>query len=71
MRDDYGFFVGDGDHIAFWFGIPQTKLTARVEQRGKTLVAVLTEINYQPHECNLRSLRRQVGAWYKITGDGK
>lgn len=66
MIDDSGELVGHGDHIVFSFGIPPTRLTARIEQRGDRLFAVVLEHGYTPEECNLRSLRRYVGRWDKV-----
>jgi hypothetical protein len=63
MRDDDGKLVAAGDRIFFTYGIPPVGVTARVVQRGKSLIALTP--GHNPTECNLRSLRRYVGNWNK------
>lgn len=62
-RDDDNRTVRAGDTIWFSYGIPPVLTHAKIMQRGKSLIAV-TE-GHSPTECNLRSLRRHVGAWFK------
>lgn len=64
LRDDDGELVGHGDSIEFRYGIPPVKVIAAVVRCGKSLVAITSEHN--PTSCNLRSLRKYVGEWYKV-----
>ena len=63
MLDDDGNRVSAGDTVRFNYGIPPVCVTAKVVQRGKSLI-VLTP-GHNPPECNMRSLRRYVGNWCK------
>lgn len=64
-RDDDGNRVGAGDTVRFRYGIPPVRVVALVVQRGKSLIALTPD--HKPPECNLRSLRRYVGEWFKHT----
>ena len=63
MRDDDGRLIADGDSIEFTYCIPPARVVGKVKQIGKTLV-VLTPGNH-PEQCNLRTLRKYVGSWYR------
>ena len=63
MRDDDGVWVHAGDSVRFSYGIPPVRVIAPVVKRGKSLI-VITD-GHHPSECNLRSLRKYVGNWYK------
>lgn len=63
MLDDDGNRVSAGDVVRFSYGIPPVCVKAKLVQRGKQLIALTPEHN--PKECNLRSLRKYVGAWFK------
>jgi PAS domain-containing protein len=59
LRDDDGQRVQAGDSVRFVYGIPPVA----VVQRDGRLVALCP--GHTPEECNLRTLRRHVGSWYK------
>lgn len=63
LRDDDGVWTGHGATVRFNYGIPPTVVDARVVQRGNKLIALAP--GHEPEECNLRSLRRYVGSWYR------
>jgi len=63
MKDDDGVKVQAGDTVRFNYGIPPVLVKAKLVQRGKQLIALTP--GHNPVECNLRSLRRHVGSWFK------
>ena len=63
LRDDDGEYVEAGDRVRFNYGIPPVLVVGPVVQDGCSLF-VLTS-GHTPERCNLRSLRRYVGVWYK------
>lgn len=67
MLDDDGVKVSAGDKIKFNYGIPPVLVRARLVQRGNSLIALTP--GHNPVECNLRSLRKYVGAWFKYAKD--
>ena len=69
MLDDDGNRVTKGDTVRFNYGIPPVCVTAKVVQRGKSLIALTP--GHNPPECNLQSLRRYVGNWYKHSERGQ
>ena len=62
--DDDGIKVRPGDTIQFSYGIPPVQVRAKIVQRGRSLIALVADAS--PSECNLRSLRRHVGCWYRV-----
>lgn len=52
-----------GDTVCFSYGIPPVAVRAKIVQRGRSLIA--TTPGHTPAECNLRTLRRYVGGWFK------
>lgn len=67
MLDDDGFEVRSGDWISFSYGIPPTRVDARVStEKGKLIATVLGD--HRPRQVALASLRRHVGNWYKSRG---
>jgi hypothetical protein len=64
-RDDDGIPVKAGDTVRFNYGIPPVVVDAKIVQRSGQLIALTP--GHDPAECNLRSLRKYVGNWYKIT----
>jgi hypothetical protein len=66
LYDDDGQPTGNGDMIMFTYGIPPVRVVAPVVERSGRLYALTT--GHTPPECNLRSLRRYVGNWYKMEG---
>jgi hypothetical protein len=54
-----------GDTVRFIYGIPPVAVKARVIKRGRSLIALTA--GHTPQECNLRTLRKYVGAWFKDT----
>lgn len=63
LLDDDGVPTRAGDTISFNYGIPPVVVKARVIQRGISLIALTP--GHTPTECNLRSLRKYVGGWFK------
>ena len=63
LLDDDGEKVRSGDEVCFSYGIPPIYVISRIVQRGKSLIALTP--GHIPPECNLRTLRRNVGCWYK------
>ncbi len=53
-----------GDTVRFNYGIPPVKVDAQIIERDNKLIALTP--GHTPNECNLRSLRRYVGNWYKV-----
>lgn len=64
LKDDDGEEVRAGDMIVFSFGIPPTRVEARIVERDGNLIALTPE--HTPKETKLRSLRRYIGNWYKL-----
>lgn len=64
MFDDDGKRVKAGDTVRFTYGIPLMCVKAKLVQRGNKLIALTP--GYNPTECNLRSLRKYVGQWFKL-----
>jgi hypothetical protein len=64
LLDNDGAEVRHGDTIGFSYGIPPVGVRAQVVQRGKSLFALTP--GHTPAECSLRSLRRYIGAWYRL-----
>ena len=62
-RDDDGQRVTAGDSVRFCYGIPPVAVVAKIVERGGRLVALTP--GHTPAECELRSLRKAVGSWYK------
>ncbi len=52
-----------GDTVSFNYGIPPVAVRAKIVQRGRSLIALTP--GHTPAECNLRTLRRHVGGWFK------
>ena len=52
-----------GDTVCFSYGIPPVAVQARIVQRGCSLIALTP--GHTPADCNLRTLRRYVGGWFK------
>jgi len=52
-----------GDTVKFIYGIPPVSIRAKIVARGKSLIALTP--GHTPDECNLRTLRRYVGAWFR------
>ncbi len=63
LRDSDGVPTKDGDTVHFNYGIPPVAVNAKIVRRGGSLI-VLTP-GHNPKECNLRTLRKYVGSWYK------
>lgn len=63
MWDDDGRPVTSGDTVRVNYGIPPVVIDAKIVQRRGQLIALMP--GHDPAECNLRSLRRYVGNWYK------
>jgi hypothetical protein len=64
LLDNDGTEVRHGDTIGFSYGTPPVGVRAQVVQRGKSLFALTP--GHTPAECNLRSLRRYVGEWFRL-----
>jgi hypothetical protein len=64
LLDNDGAEVRHGDTIGFSYGIPPVGVRAQVVQRGKSLFALTP--GHTPAECNLRSLRRYIGEWFRL-----
>jgi hypothetical protein len=67
LFDNDGAEVRHGDTIGFSYGVPPVGVRARVEQRGKSLFALTP--GHARAECNLRSLRRYVGEWFRMPNE--
>jgi len=67
LRDDDGEWVTVGDNVRFSYGIPPVVVVAPIIERDGSLIALTPDHN--PKECNLRSLRRYTGGWYKEQSD--
>lgn len=63
MLDDDKQKVSSGDTVRFSYGIPPVLVKANLVQRGNKLIALTP--GHDPTECNLRSLRKYVGGWFK------
>jgi hypothetical protein len=63
LFDDDGERVFAGDTVRFDYGIPPVVVDAKIVQRRGQLIALTP--GHDPAECNLRSLRKYVGNWYK------
>ena len=63
LLDDDRVPVKAGDTVRFNYGIPPIVVDAKVVQRRGQLIALTP--GHDPAECNLRSLRKYVGNWYK------
>ncbi len=64
--DDDGRQVIAGDVIRFSFGMPGTRVEAKIQDVGGTLYAMTPDHN--PKKCKLEDLRRHVGGFWKIRG---
>jgi len=69
LLDDDKVPVKSGDTVRFNYGIPPAVVDAKIVQRRGQLIALTP--GHDPAECNLRSLRRYVGNWYKENGEVK
>ena len=69
MLDDDGHRVSAGDVVRFNYGIPPVCVKAKLVQRGNKLIALTP--GHNPTECNLRSLRKYVGGWFKPNKKGQ
>ena len=63
LRDDDGKRVTAGDSVRFSYGIPPVPVVAKIVTCDGRLIALTP--GHNPPECNLRTLRRAVGSWYK------
>ena len=63
FRDDDYNWTYEGDVVSFCYGIPPIYVTGKVVNRNGTLYVLTPKHN--PPECELRMLRRHVGAWYR------
>ena len=63
LRDDDRTPTRAGDTVCFNYGIQPIGVRARIVQRGRSLIALTP--GHTPAECNLRTLRRYVGGWFK------
>lgn len=63
LFDDDGERVSAGDTVRFNYGIPPVVVDAKIVQRRGQLIALTP--GHDPAECNLRSLRKYVGCWYR------
>ena len=52
-----------GDTVCFSYGIPPVGVRAKIIRRGNSLIALTP--GHAPAECNLRTLRKYVGSWFK------
>ena len=62
LYDDDKKPVAAGDSVRFNYGIPPVAVTAKIVQRGKSLIALTP--GHNPSESNLRSLRKYIGQWF-------
>jgi len=63
LLDDDGVPVTAGDTVRFNYGIPPVVVDAKIVKRRGSLIALTP--GHDPAECNLRTLRKYVGNWYK------
>ena len=63
LRDDDGKRVTAGDSVRFCYGCPPVAVVAKIVTCDGRLIALTP--GHDPAECNLRTLRRAVGSWYK------
>jgi hypothetical protein len=63
LRDDDGKRVTAGDTVRFCYGIPPVAVVAKIVTCDGRLIALTP--GHNPPECNLRTLRKHVGSWYK------
>jgi hypothetical protein len=63
LRDDDGKRVQAGDSVRFCYGIPPVAVVAKIVTCDGRLIALTP--GHTPDKCNLRTLRRAVGRWYK------
>ena len=63
LLDDDGVPVRAGDIVRFNYGIPPVVVDAQIVKRHGRLIALTP--GHNPAECNLRTLRKYVGNWYK------
>lgn len=63
MKDIDGNIVRAGDTVTFSYGIPPIKVVAPVISRDGQLIAITK--GHNPAECELRELKKTVGAFYK------
>ena len=63
LLDDENQKVSSGDTVNFSYGIPPVCVRAKLVQRGRQLIALTP--GHKPAECNLRSLRKYAGVWFK------
>jgi hypothetical protein len=68
VLDGDGSEVNEGDWIGFSYGTPPVGVRAQVVRRGKSLFALTP--GHTPTECNLRSLRRYTGEWFRLAQQG-
>ena len=64
MKDSDGKIIKEGDTIIFSYGIPPLRVIAPIVMEDGKLVA-LTE-GHNPSKCELRSLKKHVGNFYKV-----
>ena len=62
-RDVDGRDIREGDTIRFSYGIPPTLVEAPVIERDGVLIALTPDHN--PKECPVKSLRRNVGEFWR------
>lgn len=67
MKDDDGAEVSSGDWITFSYGIPPTRVDAKLSSRGGVLWGTVLG-KHKPREFALRTLQHHVGSWYKSDG---
>lgn len=65
LLDDNHVPTRAGDTIRFNYGIPPVVVDAKIVKRRGSLIALTP--GHDPTECNLRTLRKYVGAWFKKT----
>jgi hypothetical protein len=63
IKDSDGNKTTAGDKVRFTYGIPPVLVIGDVIERNSSLI-VLTP-GHSPSECNLRSLKRYVGEWFR------
>lgn len=62
-RDSDGVPTRAGDTVSFGYGIPPVRVLAKIEQRGRSLIALTP--GHRPQESNLRTLKKYVGGWFR------
>ncbi len=65
LKDNNGEWVTAGDLIEFSYGIPPVRVIGAVHEHNGNLW-IQVKGNHIPKRTSLRSLRRFVGAWYKL-----